>query len=128
MIYLNTKTRLIAGFTLIELLITVAIIGILAGIGIPAYSGYITSTAESAGRNDLRAISLMQTDFFNDNNALINTNLFAGRNTLDTTSAYNYTIVNHATGFQARATSKPGENLETYCIDGNNQLLEGNSC
>ena len=100
MIYLNTKTRLIAGFTLIELLITVAIIGILAGIGIPAYSGYITSTAESARRNDLRAISLMQTDFFNDNNAfylsntanstaLINTNLFAGRNTLDTTSAYN---------------------------------------
>ena len=104
-------------------MVVVAIIGILAGIGIPTYSGYITSTAESAGRNDLRAISLMQTDFFNDNNvfylsnttnstALINTNLFAGKNTLDTTSAYNYTIVTHATGFQARVIPKPGENLE----------------
>ena len=35
-----------------------------------------------------------------------------GKYTLDTTSAYNYTIVTHATGFQARVIPKPGENLE----------------
>ena len=41
---MNTQFKLrIKGFTLIELLIVVAIIGILAGVGVPMYNGYMAN-------------------------------------------------------------------------------------
>ena len=44
------------GFTLIELLVVVAIIGILAAVGVVAYNGYTKSTKESAVRNNFKSV------------------------------------------------------------------------
>ncbi len=46
------------GFTLIELMIVIAIIAILAGIALPAYSSYLTKSKMKAAQADLVSLGL----------------------------------------------------------------------
>ena len=45
------------GFTLIELLVVVAIIGILAAVGVVAYNGYTASAKASAAKANFKLVT-----------------------------------------------------------------------
>lgn len=109
------------GFTLIELLITMAILGILAAIAIPAYNGYITTAKMSEAQNNLAALRLAEEEYFLENNEY-----FEGANTaaIETDSdnlwtatkgsdgySFDY-VVTLSSGWTATATAKTGTVLE----------------
>ena len=137
------------GFTLTELIIVVAIIGILAAIAIPTYTGQQKRAARTEAYSNLQTLRLLEEQFYAENgcyyrvgttctNATINgvaniqasTFLPGFRPGADASLNFTYSITTttatgsttQATAFTATATGKTGTMVEgdSFTIDNNN--------
>ncbi len=68
---MNTKNRY-AGFTLIELMITVAIVGMLAAVALPAYNDYVRRGKLAEAHSQLADLRVKMEQRFQDNRSYLN--------------------------------------------------------
>lgn len=107
------------GFTLVELMITVAIIGIIAGIAYPAYQGYLERSRRSDARVALMRMADAQERFYLQNNTYaVNVNDVGGVGTDDNFYVLAVTAAN-ANTYTLRATPVAGRPQvnDTDCPD-----------
>ena len=110
------------GFSLIELLTVVAIIGIIAAIGITAYNGYIKGARKSSAENAMMQIALAQTEYYSNigqyfpttstcteatvlTSGSIETNLFDGGDIITEESGYQMCIELTGSNYKITAIS-----------------------
>ena len=115
-----------SGFTLIELLVVVAILGIIAAIGIMSYNGYVGSAKKRSAENVMQQISLGQTEYYSDNgiyyrnststscnptsttSSAIETNLLGGTDSITSEMGYELCVANDATNYKVIAKENGG--------------------
>ena len=136
----NHKAR-IKSFTLIELLVVLAILSIIAAIGVPILTGFINDAKETTAKNSLHSIAMIEADWLSENGdyygtntgnqtAVINQGLFGGKKTLDEQGDYMYYVLRtSSSSFKAFAVPKnSSSSLSKICIDHNDEIKLGARC
>lgn len=103
----NTMPRHAHGFTLIELMITIVIIGILAGIALPAYQNSVRKSHRSAAQAEMLDIANRQQQFLLANRSYTSTLSNLGYSVpADVAARYTCTV----------AATNPSTGLPTFTI------------
>ena len=116
------------GFTLIELMIVVAIIGIIAAVGYPSYTGYVEKTRRSdahlALMNAAQAMERCRATKFSYATCTLPTHLQESEE-----GNYNITANAAATNFQLTATAKNAQATDEECptLTLNEQGVQGHT-
>ena len=113
------KQRLNYGFSLIELLISVAIVGILAGVAYPSYTDYVIRSNRSEAQGELMRFANLQEQVFVDTRSYAADMKGLGENTVKIyTASKNYQILvsaQAATRFTLKAVAKNNQVNDTDC-------------
>lgn len=114
------KNKKTLGFTLMELMITVAIIGILAGIAYPSYTEFVLRSNRSEAQRELMRYASLQEQVFVDTRAYASDMKGLGESTATIrTESKNYLIrvLNQTTTtFTLRAIAKNNQVNDTGCV------------
>lgn len=105
------------GFTLLELMIAVAILAVLAGVGIPTYNGYIENSREAKLMSNIATIEVFQENYRlrTGSYATVGANLAAITAAIDwepqTNDGTTYVLAASGTGYSVTATDAQGKSV-----------------
>lgn len=103
-------------FTLIELMVTVAIVGILAAVAVPAYSEYVVRGRVPDATSRLATLQVQMEQFFQDNRTYAN----APACTTDSSTSkfFDFSCASAtATAFSLQAVGKDSMSSFTYTVN-----------